>query len=197
MYVTVFDLLAGRFQPLTRIPRWRNLAPHTCALIAGLLIVTVLVAFAATAVLTSYHYLPLIVLGIFCGGVVSKFLSQFLAPKIQSHVTAFLGGITTGNIASSGAGLSKFISGAAAQIDNLAGIIPHKVDNLAEPVKLSLWIGLLTTLVILAANAYYAGQPTNEVGKRVTPAPPAPIPPAAAAAAVGGNQAGGPGPNGI
>src|SRR5258707_14413486 len=88
VYITLFDLLSNRFNLLTLLPRWKNIGPHNRALIVGLLIVIVLLLLCGTAVMTSYHYVPLIVLGVFCGGVIAKALSQFLAPKIQSHVTA-------------------------------------------------------------------------------------------------------------
>jgi hypothetical protein len=185
VYITLFDLLSNRFNLLTLLPRWKNIAPHNRALIVGLLIVIVLLLLCGTAVMTSYHYVPLIILGVFCGGVIAKVLGQFLAPKIQSHVTAFLGGITTGNIGSTGTGLSKLISGAADQINKLVTLLPRSVGNLSGAVTLALWITLLTALVVLAANAYYANQDSSAVGERV-PAPgaaPVAIPSAAAAAA--------------
>ena len=188
MYITVFDLLTERFDPLRSLPRWRDIQAHNKAMVSGLVIVVVLILLCGTAVLTSYHYPPLIILGVFCGGVVAKLLGQFLAPKIQSHLTAFLGGITAGNIGSSATGLAKLISGAAVQIDKLTQLLPRSVGGLSGPVTLSIWILLLTALVILAANAYYANDDKSRVGEAVAApaaaapavAPPAaPVPPAA------------------
>jgi hypothetical protein len=175
MYITLFDLLASRFDHLHR-PGWNNLAPHNRALLAGLLIVTVLLLLGGTAVMSQYHYVPLIILGVFCGGVVAKVLGQFLAPKIQSHVTAFVGGITTGNIGSSESGLRKLISNVAEQINKLVGLLPQNMGDLSDPMTLSLWIALLTALVILAANAYYANQDSSPVGNPVSRPEPSLVP---------------------
>jgi len=186
MYITLFDLLASRFDHLHR-PGWKNLAPHNRALLAGLLIVTVLLLLGGTAVMSQYHYVPLIILGVFCGGVVAKVLGQFLAPKIQSHVTAFVGGITTGNIGSSESGLRKLISNVAEQINKLVGLLPQNMGDLSDPMTLSLWIALLTALVILAANAYYANQDSSPVGNPL----PRPEPALAPATQITGNSVSG------
>lgn len=169
MYITLFDLFASRLGHLDR-PGWRNLAPHNRALVTGLIIVVVLLLLSGTAVVTRYHYTPLIILGLFCGGVLAKVLGQFLAPKIQSHVTAFLGGITTGNLGSSETGVRKLIGKIADQINRLVALLPQNMGDLSDPLTLSLWIALLTALVILAANAYYANQDSSSVGNPVQPA---------------------------
>jgi energy-coupling factor transporter transmembrane protein EcfT len=161
MYITVFDLLVKRF------PRWRNISPANRAVIIGPLIVAVLLLLGGTAIATRYHYMPLMVLGLFCGAVVAKVLGKFLAPQIQSHLTVFLGGITTGNIGSSGAGLHKLITGIADQINKLVTLIPASAGDISAATTLGLWIALLTALVILGANAYYANQQSSPVGNRV------------------------------
>jgi hypothetical protein len=163
MYITLFD----QFGLLKRLPSWQNFAPHNRALIAGLLIVIVLLLLGGTAVTTRYHYTPLIVLGLFCGGVAAKVLGQFLAPKIQSHVTMFLGGVTTGNLGTSETGLRKLISKVADEINKLVALLPQNMGDLTDPVTLALWIALLTALIILAANAYYANQESSPVGNLV------------------------------
>lgn len=164
MYITLFDLFGSQFGPH---PRWSNIAPHNRALISGLAIVTVLLLLSGTAVMTRFHYTPLIIMGVFCGGIVAKVLGQFLAPKIQSHVTAFLGGITTGNIGTSETGLRKLISKIADEINKVVALLPQTMGDLSDPVTLSLWIALFTALVILAANAYYANQESSPVGNPV------------------------------
>ncbi len=161
MYITVFDLLVKRF------PRWRNISPANRAVIIGPLIVAVLLLLGGTAIATRYHYLPLMVLGLFSGAVVAKVLGKFLAPQIQSHLTVFLGGITTGNIGSSGAGLHKLITGVADQISKLVALIPASAGDISGPMTLAIWIALITALVILGANAYYANQQSSPVGNRV------------------------------
>lgn len=165
MYITLFDLFGSRFGAH---PRWSSLAPHNRALVSGLAIMAVLLMLCGIAVRTRFHYAPLIVLGVFCGGIVAKVLGQFLAPKIQSHVTAFLGGITTGNIGTSETGLRKLINKIADEINKVVALLPQTMGDLSDPVTLSLWIALFTTLVILAANAYYANQESSPVGNPVT-----------------------------
>jgi hypothetical protein len=161
MYITVFDLLVKRF------PRWSNISPANRALIIGPLIVAVLLLLGGTAIATQYHYMPLMALGLFCGAVVAKVLGKFLAPQIQSHLTVFFGGITTGNIGSSGAGLHKLITGVADQINKLVALIPASAGDISAATTLALWIALITALVILGANAYYANQQSSPVGNRV------------------------------
>jgi hypothetical protein len=41
------------------------------------------------------------------------------------------------------------------------------MGDLTDPVTLALWIALLTALIILAANAYYANQESSPVGNLV------------------------------
>ena len=89
---------------------------------------------------------------------------------MQSYMTVFLGGLTTGNIGSKEAGLGKAIAAISDQVNQLAAALPKSMDDLSEPLTLSLWIMLLTMLVILAANAYYANLESSPVGNRCLPA---------------------------
>lgn len=189
MYITLFDLLTLRFGRLTR-PGWNNLAPHNRALVTELLMMSVLISLGGCAVLTTFHYTPLITLGLCCGAVVAKVLGQFLAPKIQSHVTAFLSGITTANIGSSETGLRKLIGKVAAEISRLVALLPQNMGDLSDPLTLALWIALLTALITLAANAYYANHDSSPVGNPMPNLRPASItvtaPSSMAAAAAAG-----------
>jgi len=161
MYITVFDLLGKQ------CPRWRNISPANRAMIIGPLIVAVLLLLGGTAIATRYHYAPLLAMGDFLGAVVAKVLGKFLAPQIQSHLTMFLGGITTANIGSTGVGLHRLITGVADQINKLVTLIPASAGDISAATTLALWIALLTALVILGANAYYANQQSSPVGNRV------------------------------
>ena len=184
MYITLFDTLEAQFDPLSKLPKWTRIAPNNRALIVGIFIVVVLILLSGTAVTTTYHYVPLIILGLFSGGVVAKVSGRFLAPKIQSHVTAFLGGITTGNIGSSGSSLRKLISATADQINKLVTMLPKSAGDLSGAMTLSLWIALVTALVVLATNAYYANLDSSAVGNLLPPVP-VPAPPAPAPATPG------------
>ena len=161
MYITLFDLL------VKRVPRWRTISPANRALIIGPMIVAVLLLLGGMAIATRFHYVPLMAMGVFCGAVVAKVLGKFLAPQIQSHLTMFLGGITTANIGSTGVGLHKLITGVADQINRLVVLIPASAGDISGATTLGLWIALLTALVILGANAYYANQESSPVGNRV------------------------------
>ena len=186
MYTTLFDslvFLAERPQFLKQLPRWKDIPAPKRALIAGVVIVVVTLLLGAAATLTRYAYPPLVILGVFYGVVVSKPLTQFLAPKFQSLLTGFLGGITTGNIGSAGATLRKVISTIGTEINSTVAQILGSRGDLSGAVTVSLWILILTALVILAANAYYANLDSSPVGNPVAPAGnPAPIVQAAAAA---------------
>jgi len=160
MYVTIFD---------TFIPYWKNLQVHTRALIVGVAIIAVTILLGSLSVLTHYHFSALITLGVFYGIVLSKILSQFLAPKIQSLVAGFLSGITAGNIGVQQARVSAAIHNVANGIQGIAqniasGIVTADADfNLA--IVWGVWIALLTAIMILAANAYYANLESSPVGE--------------------------------
>jgi hypothetical protein len=180
MYVTIFDKY---------IPLWNDLSTHTRAMMVGVSIVATTILFGAVAVLTHHHYAALITLGLFYGIVISKMMSQFLAPKIQSLVAGFLSGITAGNIGVQQARLSAAIHKFADGIQNIAqniAITTHQADaefNLA--IVWGMWVATVTAVVILAANAYYANLESSPVGNTAVNVPvQAPVPPAALA----GNQ---------
>ncbi len=186
MYKTLFDVFADRSDYL-KLPRWRDLQPRQKALIAALAIILTTLLLGAFAAFTRFHSTPLVILGVFLGVIVSRVLTQFLAPKIQSLVTGFLGGITTGNIASKEASLSKGITALADLVNKLVASIISKTQapaaDFSQPVNLCIWIAIVTALVILATNAYYANQESSPVGERVgNPAPAPNIVPAIAGA---------------
>lgn len=176
MYVTIFDTL---------IPHWKNLPIHTRALLVGISIIAVTILLGSVAVLTHYHFSALIALGVFYGIVISKILSQFLAPKLQSLVTGFLGGITAGNIGVQQARISAVIHNIA---NGIQGVALSISSNLLHPdadfntaIVWGIWITILTAIIILAANAYYANTESSAVG-HTAQTEPAPV--AAAAVAV-------------
>jgi len=77
-----------------------NCSSQARAIITVIGIGIVTVSLGAAAAFTTYAYPPMIALGAFlrCDFVVS--VTRFLRPRIQSIVTAFLGGLTAGNIGS-------------------------------------------------------------------------------------------------
>ena len=177
MYVTLFDTFINFSQ-------WKNLSIHARALIVGVSIIAITIVLGAAAILTLHPYVPLILLGVFYGIIISKILSQFLAPKIQSLVTGFLGGITAGNIGVQQARLSAAIHNVANGIQSTAKSIAagtfHADADFTTAVVWAIWITLLTAIVILAANAYYANLDSSPVGSTTPemphPAPVVPVP---------------------
>jgi hypothetical protein len=180
MYVTIFD---------TFIPRWNHLPPRTRALIVGVSIIAVSILLGSLAVLTPYHFTALIALGIFYGIVISKLMSQFLAPKIQSLVAGFLSGVTAGNIGIQQARLSAAIHNIADGIQRIAQSIAmstlHADADFNTAIVWGIWVAVFTAIVILAANAYYANLESSPVGLAAQPIT-TPIAAAATAGAAGG-----------
>lgn len=183
MYVTIFD---------TFIPRWKLLPVHTRALVVGVSIIAVTILLGSLAVLTHFHFSALITLGVFYGIVISKLMSQFLAPKIQSLVAGFLSGITAGNIGIQQARLSAFIHNVADGIQHIAQSIAndtlHADADFNTAIVWGIWVAVLTAIVILAANAYYANMESSPIGLTAQPV----TAPMAAAATAGASGNGAP-----
>jgi hypothetical protein len=186
MYTTLFDSLDKLildYNPttsfaahlLSALPRWQTLPGATRALIAGLIIILVTLGLGSVSLLTGHAYVPLILLGVFYGAVSSKLLTQFLGPKIQSAATGFLGGVTAGNIGSKEATLRTWIRSIADAIKDFVtnmnpGTSQH-VQYLNQGLVWCVWMAIVTALVILAANAYYANVESSPVGELKTAKP--------------------------
>ncbi len=182
MYITIFDILAESSAAFHRLPRWKSLPPATRASVVGIVIIGVTIVLGASAVFKA-PFLSLIPLGVFYGIVASKILSQFLAPRIQTSVVSFLGGITLGNIGVQQAKVSAAIHGVANWVqqaaDNLARQL-HPNGDFSSAMVWAMWTAILTAMVILAANAYYASLDSSNVGNAAAPAPEHAAEPAAA-----------------
>jgi hypothetical protein len=180
MYRTLFDVFAERSDLLGRLPRWQDLQPRQKALIAGVSIILITLLCGAAAIFTPFHYATIIALGVFLGVVVSRVLTQFLAPKIQSLATGFLGGVTSTNIASKEASVSKAIGSLGVLVNKLVDSIVSKTPtagaDLTQPITFGVWIAVLTALVIVATNAYYANLESSTVGDPVAAATPTLVP---------------------
>ena len=105
--------------------------------------------------------------GAFSGAVVPKVLGKFLAPQIQSHWTVFLGGITTGNIGSSGAGLHNLITRIADKINELVALIPASAGDISAATTLRLMDCAVNRTGDSRGNAYYAKPQSSPVGNHV------------------------------
>ena len=145
----------------------------------SIVLLLLLVSFAMgwIAFFTSHKYLPLAVLGVFYGILLSYPATKLLGPRLQSALGGLLGGISLGNVTSkvtSGTtiirSLSKFINTSVQQVmASLPG-----AQFLEDGIVICIWMTLVTMFLIIATNAYLGEGPAA-----VTPA--GAVPPAEAA----------------
>ena len=117
----------------------------------------------------SYHkYLPMAVLGIFYGVVLSYPATMLLGPKLQSALGGALGGFSVGNIShlinhttSSIEFLAQLIASAVQQI--LAAFqIDLKADFLVDGILLCLCLAIVTMLLIIVTSVYLTNDSRRE-----------------------------------
>ncbi len=166
MYTNLFDEL-----PQTPVSSgWRNLSYKVRGLIVGLTIVPITLGICAAAAYSSHPYIYLCALGLAHGALISMLLTQLLAPKFQTLATGFLGGISVENIAAKEARLRHAIRATSEFIRRLAENVnlftPKANPDFQSAFILCMWIALITALVILAINTYYANSDKSPVGAR-------------------------------
>jgi len=148
-----------------------NLSSQARAIITVIGIGIVTVSLGAAAAFTTYAYPPMIALGAFYGVILSYPVTRFLRPRIQSIVTAFLGGLTAGNIGSEQAKLSSAIVSISKWVkDQVVALHPGaspEATHLNGAITWGIWTCILIALAILAANAYFANHDQNDIGTRV------------------------------
>ena len=130
-------------------------------LVLSLLLVSFLLGWIAFA--TSHAYLPLAVLGVFYGVMLSYPATKILGPKLQSALGGLLGGISLGNISNKVAtgtsavrSLSQFINTSVQQIFRTFPEI-SKAQSLEDGTVICIWMALITMFLVIAINAYYQG----------------------------------------
>jgi hypothetical protein len=150
------------------------------AIVLSLLLSTFVMGWIAFA--TSHIYLPLAVLGVFYGVMLSYPATKLLNPRLQSALGGLLGGISLGNISTKVASgksairaLSQFITTTVQSvISNLPG--SGKAQFLEDGIVLCIWMAIVTMFLFIATNAYL-GESTAAVKTSVAPTPaPAPVP---------------------
>jgi hypothetical protein len=178
--------------PSSLIAKMQSRSIKAIVIVLSLLLSTFLMGWIAFA--TSHPYLPLGVLGVFYGVMLSYPATKLLGPRLQSALGGLLGGISLGNIGSRVAkgesavrSLSKFITNTVGQVlSNLPG--GGKAQFLEDGVVLCIWMAIVTMFLIIATNVYL-GESTAAVKAAVAPgAPGAPAPAPAAAVAVPANN---------
>ena len=183
----VLVLALKRF-PSSLLAKMQSRRFKAIVIVLSLLLSTFLMGWIAFT--TSHAYLPLAVLGVFYGTMLSYPATKLLSPRLQSALGGLLGGISLGNISSRIAtgesavrSLSRFITTTVQQVfTNLPGI--GKTQFLEDGVVLCIWMAIVTMFLFIAANAYLGEGPADVKAPAVpialaVPAPaPAPVAPA-------------------
>lgn len=159
--------------PSSLIAKMQSRRVKAIVIVLSLLLSTFLMGWAAFA--TAHTYLPLAVLGVFYGVVLSYPATKLLGPRLQSALGGLLGGISLGNIGSRVAkgesvvrSLSKFITSTVGQV--LASVPGGgKVQFLEDGVVLCIWMAIVTMFLIIAVNVYL-GESTASAKAPVAPA---------------------------
>jgi hypothetical protein len=159
--------------PSSLIAKVQSRSVKAIVIVLSLLLSTFLMGWAAFA--TSHTYLPLAVLGVFYGVVLSYPATKLLGPRLQSALGGLLGGISLGNIGSRVAkgesvvrSLSKFITSTVGQV--LVSVPGGgKVQFLEDGVVLCIWMAIVTMFLIIAVNVYL-GEGTASAKAPVAPA---------------------------
>lgn len=174
--------------PASLLSRMQSRRFKAIVIVLSLLLVTFLMGWAAF--FTAHEYLPLAVLGVFYGVMLSYPATMLLGPKLQSALGGLLGGISVGNISSKVAtgtsavrSLSRFIN---STVQQLIIIVPDpKAQSLEDGIVLCVWMALVTMFLIIATNAYLED---NVTSTSATPIKPALAPPDNAMGHAAGRQ---------
>lgn len=165
--------------PSSLIAKMQSRSIKAIVIVLSLLLSTFLMGWIAFA--TSHSYLPLAVLGVFYGVMLSYPATKLLGPKLQSALGGLLGGISLGNIGSGVAkgesairSLSKFITTTVGQV---LSTVPEvgKAQFLEGGVVLCIWMAIVTMFLIIATNVYL-GEGPAAVKAPVAPGAPASVP---------------------
>jgi hypothetical protein len=163
--------------PASLLAKMQSRSIKAIVIVLSLLFSTFLMGWIAFA--TSHAYLPLAVLGVFYGVMLSYPATKLLGPRLQSALGGLLGGISLGNIGNRVAigksairSLAQFISTTVQQVVSSIPGDP-KAQLLENGVVLCIWMAIVTMFLIIATNAYL-GEGPAAVKSTVNPAPPAP-----------------------
>jgi branched-subunit amino acid transport protein AzlD len=154
-FVSVFDRLM-KFFPSLRSQRSKAIT----------IVLSVLVFSFGTgsiALSTHHKYLPLAVLGIVYGVLLSYPATQLMGPKFQSALGGALGGFSMGNMVhrinhtiSSIELMAQWIATAINQILVALQLPPQEVSVLTDGIVLCLAMAIVTMLLIIITNVYLA-----------------------------------------
>lgn len=120
------------------------------------------------AFISHHKYLPMTVLGIFYGVVLSYPATMLLGPKLQSALGGALGGFSVGNIShlinhttSSLGFLAQLIASAVQQVLAAFQVNPAS-KSLADGILLCLCLAIVTMLLIIVTSVYLTNDSTQK-----------------------------------
>ncbi len=173
-------VLALKRLPSSLLAKMQSRRFKAIAIVLSLLLSTFVMGWIAFA--TSHAYLPLAVLGVFYGTMLSYPATKLLSPRLQSALGGLLGGISLGNLSSRIAtgesaikSLSRFITTTVQQVFTNLPVV-GKTQFLEDGVVLCIWMAIVTMFLFIATNAYLGESTTaakTDVAS-VTPSAPAP-----------------------
>jgi hypothetical protein len=161
---------------------FHNRVPLRVKAICIVLILLLFSFFMGWVAFISHHkYLPMAVLGIFYGVVLSYPATMLLGPKLQSALGGALGGFSVGNIShlinhttSSLGFLAQLIASAVQQILAAFQINPES-KPLADGILLCLCLAIVTMILILVTSVYLTNDSNQKPdGPRFSPIDQAP-----------------------
>jgi len=126
------------------------------------------------AFFTPHAYLPLALLGVFYGVLLSYPATKLLGPKLQAALGGLLGGITLGNVSSKVAStrsailaFSKTITQTVQQVVNAGMANTAKTGYMETAVVYCIWMTIITMFLIVAISAYLGEGIVTEVSNMV------------------------------
>jgi hypothetical protein len=162
MYISLIDTILN-----TLVARLNNttlsrihLSRKSRAIAVVLLVLAASFIAGAFAVLTRHAYLPLALLGVMFGVILSYPATTLLGPKLQAALGGLLGGLTLGNIGSKVASFRATIIAVSKGITQLVqglGVVagdPAKTAYVETAIVYCIWMTLITMFLIVATNAY-------------------------------------------
>jgi hypothetical protein len=161
------------FAPLTRI----HFSKKARAIAVVLMLLLASFFAGGIAVFTSHAYLPLAVLGVLFGVLLSYPATTLLGPKLQAALGGLLGGLTLGNISSKVASLRSTILVFSKSITDLVkglGLAlsnPEKAAYVEGAIVYCIWMTIITMFLIVATSAYLE-ESTSSASGTATPTPP-------------------------
>lgn len=150
----------------TRVP----LQVKAICIVLMLLLVTFSMGWIAY--ITHHKYIPMTVLGIFFGVVLSYPATMMLGPKVQSALGGALGGFSVGN-------LSHLITHTTSSLESLAHLIAMAVQQilaivqlnpepkpLADAILVCLCMSIVTMLLIIVTSSYLTNDSAQETASQ-------------------------------